>query len=84
MKVQRKSLSQVQQEKKVLSSHTTTNPPSQTSNMGIFFLDFKLDAVDDNANANGAIEVNAYMADVTDKAHEAFEADKANKAYVAN
>ncbi len=31
--VQRKSLSQVQQEKKV-SSHTTTNPPSQMSNMG--------------------------------------------------
>ncbi len=43
-----------------------------------------MDAVDDNADANGAIEANADKADVTDKAHEAFEANEADKAYVAN
>jgi hypothetical protein len=59
--------------------------PHKRVTWGVFFcFDFKLDAVDDNANANGAIEANADEADMTDKAHEAFEADKADKAYVAN
>jgi hypothetical protein len=43
-----------------------------------------LDAVDDIANANGAIEANADKANMTDMAHEAFDADEADKAYVAN
>ena len=84
MRVQRKSLSQVQQEKKVLSSHTSTNLPSQTSKMGKICFDFKLDAVDNNVNASGAIEANANKADVTNKANEAFEADEVDKADKAN
>jgi hypothetical protein len=43
-----------------------------------------LEAVDNNANANWAIEANANKADVTNKANKAFEADKINKADKAN
>ncbi len=62
--------------------------PHKQVKLGKFCFNFKLEAVDDNADANGAIEANASKADVTNKADEAFEAkeaaDKADKANEAN
>jgi hypothetical protein len=58
--------------------------PHKCVTLGKFCFDFKLEAVDNNADANGAIEADADKADVTDKANEAFEADKANKADKVN
>ncbi len=71
MRSQRKSLSRVQREKKVLSSHTTTNPPSQLSNMEKFCFDFKLDANNAEADADKADAVEAIEA----KADETVEAN---------
>ncbi len=65
MRVQRESLSRVQQEKKVLSLHTTTNPPSQTCNIGKVCFDFKLEGVEDNSDDNEAIEAKVDKANVT-------------------
>ena len=71
MRSRRKSLSQVQREKKVLSSHTTINPPSQRSNMGKFCFDFKLDANNAEADADKADAVEAIEA----KANKTIEAN---------
>ncbi len=64
-------LSRVKWEKKILSSHTTTNPPSQTCNIGKVLFRFHI------GGCWQTIEAKANVANVTDKAYEAFEADKA-------
>jgi hypothetical protein len=52
--------------------------------LGKFCFKLKFEAVDDNVDANGAIEANVDKADMTDKADEALEIDDADKADNAN
>jgi hypothetical protein len=81
-------LSRVQQEKKILSSHTTTSSPSQQVTWGQFSVDFKINADIAKADRNKAKSDNNNVADkavvsnVAIKANEANEADNFDEADV--
>jgi hypothetical protein len=63
--------------------HTTTNSPSQINHVEMVSFDFKLEAVDKNADDNEAIEAKANETNKAIKANETNEANKADKADVA-